>query len=75
MDSQLPLQAPASADHRPEVLAAFRKQLIDKGVEPGLAGEAAYILAYRGIGDRTEMEQQTIRLAFNDIQWGGQLDA
>ena len=73
MDSPLPLETPVT-DHRPEVLAAFRQQLIDKSVERGLAGEAAYILAYRGIGERSEMEQQTIKLAFQNLLWEGQLD-
>jgi hypothetical protein len=71
MDVQSQLETPTT-DHRPEVLAALRQQLIDKGVERGLAGEAAYILAYVDpLRDRTAAEQQTIKLAFQNLQWEG----
>ncbi len=76
MDVQPQLETPPETDPKPAQLAAYRQQLIANGVESSLAAESAYILAYVDpIRDRTEMEQQTIQLAFNDIHWGGQLDA
>ena len=75
MDVYLQLETPPETDSKPAQLAAYRQQLIDKGVDPGFAGEAAYILVYVDpTRKRTAMEQQTISLAFQDIQWGGQLN-